>query len=55
MKENLKRISIAGGIGNTPRQNRDCNRVLRGGNCVIALKAHIAQEPPYVLKKWKRK
>lgn len=42
---------ILGGIGDNERVNRDSKRVLSGIGCMYALKAHIALEPPLVIRK----
>ena len=45
-------LVILGGIGDNERVNRDSKRVLSGCGCMYALKAHIALEPPLVIKRW---
>ena len=41
---------ILGAIGDNERVNRDSKRVLDKTGCMYALKAHIALEPPMVIK-----
>ena len=44
-------LVILGGIGDNERVNRDSKRVISGIGCMYALKAHIALEPPLVIRK----
>lgn len=44
-------LVIMGGIGDNERVNRDSKRVLNRCGCMYALKAHIALEPPLVIKR----
>ena len=47
-------LIILGAIGENERVNRDSKRVLEKTGCMYSLKAHIALEPPLVMRKYER-
>jgi hypothetical protein len=44
-------ILVLGGAGRNERQDRDSKRVLDRRGCMFSLKAHIALEPPLVVRR----
>ena len=50
-KTHLKQLDILGAIGDNERVNRDSKRVINSKYAIYSLKAHIALEPPLIVKK----